>query len=372
MLTMVGAPPSGADDARHKRDEARRRQEAVRVQLDLARASDASVEAEVARLDREVAVQQARAAAARQAERAAQAQVAEATRTLRETEARVAAGRQVLAKRAIDAYIHPVGQDGVMAIVNAQSLDEAERRLALASIVQSGTADAVGSLRGLREDQSNALAAFEAARRTVAARAAAETREASTLEVARQGQRSARDQLERRIRDLQEEGRVLDAQEAELLALLRAQTAQLSAPSRAAGVTPTAGAAQGQPQGSARGFIWPVRGPVTSEFGPRWGSFHKGIDIAGPEGAPIAASRAGTVVLAGWSGGYGQLVVIDHGNGFATAYAHQSRLGVANGQRVSQGQTIGYVGSTGVSTGNHLHFEVRADGAARNPRGYLG
>jgi len=118
--------------------------------------------------------------------------------------------------------------------------------------------------------------------------------------------------------------------------------------------------------------MWPVNGTVTSEFGPRWGSFHPGLDIADPAGTPIAASKAGVVVFAGSNGGYGLFVIIDHGGGFATAYAHQSRLGVSQGQQVSQGQTIGYVGSTGFSTGNHVHFEIRVNGTAQNPRSYLG
>lgn len=373
VLTVGAAVPSAAQDPNHKRDQTNRQRDAVRQQLDLARASDADVEAEVARLDKEVAVQDARAATARQAERAAQTEVSEATRRLRETEARASAARQLMAKRAVDAYVHPGGQDALIAIVGTRSLDEAQRRQAMLSVVQSGTADAIGVLRAVREDQSDAASALEAARRQAAERAAAESRAATSLASARDVQRSAADQLQGRIRDLQEEGRVLDAQEAELSALLRARAARPEPPPPARpGPAPAAGQAQGPPRASAGGFIWPTRGSVTSEFGPRWGSFHKGIDIAAPEGTPIVAAKAGTVVLAGSSGGYGLLVVIDHGGGMATAYAHQSRLAASNGQGVSQGQTIGYVGNTGQSTGNHLHFEVRVNGSAQNPRGYLG
>lgn len=122
---------------------------------------------------------------------------------------------------------------------------------------------------------------------------------------------------------------------------------------------------------SAQGLTWPVSGTLTSTFGPRWGSMHEGIDIAAPGGTPIVASASGTVILAGWLGGYGNLVVIDHGGGLSTAYAHQSSIAVGVGQAVSQGQVVGYVGSTGHSTGNHLHFEVRVNGAAVDPLGYL-
>jgi murein DD-endopeptidase MepM/ murein hydrolase activator NlpD len=98
---------------------------------------------------------------------------------------------------------------------------------------------------------------------------------------------------------------------------------------------------------------------------------HEGIDLGAAYGSPIAAAGAGSVIYAGWLGGYGNLTVIDHGGGLATAYGHQSSIVVSCGQDVSQGQTIGYVGSTGHSTGPHLHFEVRVNGAPVDPLGYL-
>jgi murein DD-endopeptidase MepM/ murein hydrolase activator NlpD len=122
---------------------------------------------------------------------------------------------------------------------------------------------------------------------------------------------------------------------------------------------------------SASGLIWPVNGPVTSPFGYRWGRLHAGIDIGVPYGTPIHAAAAGTVVLAGWTGGYGNYTCIDHGGGLATCYAHQSSYAVSAGAHVSQGQVIGYVGSTGHSFGAHLHFEVRINGNPVDPLGYL-
>ncbi len=122
---------------------------------------------------------------------------------------------------------------------------------------------------------------------------------------------------------------------------------------------------------SASGFIWPVAGAVTSGFGWRWGRMHEGIDIAAATGTPIGASASGTVIYAGWMSGYGNLVVVDHGGGVATAYAHMSSIAAGVGQGVSQGQTIGYVGCTGHCFGPHLHFEVRLNGSAVDPLGYL-
>jgi murein DD-endopeptidase MepM/ murein hydrolase activator NlpD len=122
---------------------------------------------------------------------------------------------------------------------------------------------------------------------------------------------------------------------------------------------------------SASGFIWPVHGPVTSGFGWRWGRMHEGIDIAVPSGTPVVAVASGTVVYAGWLGGYGNLVVVDHGNGLSTAYAHNTGIVAGVGASVGQGQTVAYSGSTGNSSGPHVHFEVRVNGSAVDPLGYL-
>lgn len=121
------------------------------------------------------------------------------------------------------------------------------------------------------------------------------------------------------------------------------------------------------------GFVWPTKGVLTSGFGWRWGRMHKGVDIAGPTGTPVVAAAEGVVVTAGWnSGGYGYLVEIQHPDGSLTLYGHNSRVLVQAGQRVTQGQQISEMGSTGYSTGPHLHFEVHPSGkGAVNPMAYL-
>lgn len=125
---------------------------------------------------------------------------------------------------------------------------------------------------------------------------------------------------------------------------------------------------------SAAGFIWPLEGTVTSGFGYRWGRMHEGIDISVPEGTPIRAVASGTVILMQSeyeSGGYGNYTCIDHGGGLSSCYAHQSSFATSVGAQVSQGDVIGLSGNTGNSTGPHLHFEVRINGAATDPLGYL-
>ncbi|HWC13662.1 MAG TPA: peptidoglycan DD-metalloendopeptidase family protein [Actinomycetota bacterium] len=122
---------------------------------------------------------------------------------------------------------------------------------------------------------------------------------------------------------------------------------------------------------SATGYIWPLNGNVTSGYGYRWGRQHTGIDIDGYSGQPIVASKDGRVVLAEYYSGYGQAVVVDHGGGYATLYAHLSRFGTSNGADIEQGEVVGYVGCTGSCTGDHLHFEVRVNGNPQDPMRYL-
>lgn len=121
------------------------------------------------------------------------------------------------------------------------------------------------------------------------------------------------------------------------------------------------------------GYLWPAQGVLTSGYGWRWGRMHRGIDVAGPVGTPIFAAAPGVVTRSGWnSGGYGNLVEIRHSDGSMTRYAHNSRLVVESGQQVSQGQKIAEMGSTGYSTGPHLHFEIHLPSqGAVNPMAYL-
>jgi peptidoglycan hydrolase-like protein with peptidoglycan-binding domain len=112
---------------------------------------------------------------------------------------------------------------------------------------------------------------------------------------------------------------------------------------------------------------WPLQGPIVSPFGPRWNSFHEGVDIDASEGEQVGASRSGRVVFADWNDGFGQLVILAHHHGVTTYYAHLSRILVVVGQRLSAGDTLARVGHTGHATGPHLHFEVRVRGASVDP-----
>jgi murein DD-endopeptidase MepM/ murein hydrolase activator NlpD len=134
--------------------------------------------------------------------------------------------------------------------------------------------------------------------------------------------------------------------------------------------------AGGSPAAPAHGsgqFVWPVHGPITSPFGYRTNpfggapDFHPGLDIAAETGTPILAADSGRIIIAGWVSGYGNYIAIDHGGGISTGYGHCSRIDVSVGQDVQRGQVIGAVGSTGHSTGPHVHFEVRVNGRPVDP-----
>ena len=168
---------------------------------------------------------------------------------------------------------------------------------------------------------------------------------------------------------------------------LNASSAQISAmlkERQAARAAAAAAAAQAAGQGSSYTWVqgtgqlgWPVSGEITSPYGyrvhPIWGTtiYHSGIDIGVDEGTPVHAADSGVIVWSGWMGGYGYAVVIDHGNGLSTLYGHNSELAVDEGQSVSKGQVVAYAGSTGNSTGPHVHFEVRENGDPVDPMGYL-
>lgn len=118
-------------------------------------------------------------------------------------------------------------------------------------------------------------------------------------------------------------------------------------------------------------LLWPTEGILTSPYGMRWGALHAGIDIGAPTGTPILAVADGTILFTGFQGGYGLMTIIDHGDGIHTAYAHQSRFRTPPQTKVKKGDIIGEVGSTGDSTGPHLHFELRADNITIDPLPYL-
>jgi septal ring factor EnvC (AmiA/AmiB activator) len=245
--------------------------------------------------------------------------------------------------------------------VNIESLDAAEVAV---SAQRERLFEEQERLEAMLAEQEELLAEVEELRQSRALAAANAREQLQQLESEHDDLEADQARLERLIRQKQEEAR----REAERRAAAERE-AQRRAAQQQASSTSTSTARTSAP--SSSGFAWPLCAPVTSEYGPRWGRMHAGIDQGASTGTPIGASKAGTVIFAGWQGGYGNLTLIDHHDGVVTAYAHQSRFAVGAGTSVSQGQTIGYVGNTGNSTGPHLHFETRVNGSAVNPRQYL-
>jgi murein DD-endopeptidase MepM/ murein hydrolase activator NlpD len=240
-------------------------------------------------------------------------------------------------------------------------------------------------LEGLRDDMRVARAETAETRKEVAVVTAeledktAEQQAARDALVAEQNAlAAARDQKQGLLSSVREERHdheenleEMQAASASIAEQIREAQAAAAAAAGQSSSSGSSGGGGGSPVApSSSGFIWPVSGTLTSGFGWRWGRMHEGIDIAAPSGTPIHAAAAGTIIYAGYMGGYGNMVIIDHGGGIATAYAHMSSIWMSGGS-VSQGAAIGGVGTTGSSTGNHLHFEVRVNGSAVDPMGYL-
>lgn len=383
MIT-VSTVVAHADPAADKQANGQRRQQ-VQQELDLATASNATLEAEVKRLDAAAAAEQSKLASLRQAESVARAASDTAARKVTELQSRSDAAKQQLARRAVQAYTQPSRSGGFFAMTQAKTFDEAAQRQTIVDVVQGRTVDAIGELRAAKQDEADAHVELTRAQAVAADRTKAQSAQVATAVSAQNDAKAAETAMQTRVATLTQESKQLAAEDAAIQALIQAQqarsqaaaaastpasAAQDSSPAAPAPTTAAKGTTAAKP--STSGFIWPISGPVTSEYGPRWGGFHPGIDIAGANGGAIMAARSGTVIYAQFNdGGYGNLVVIDNGGEYATAYAHQSRIAVSVGQSVSQGQVIGYEGSTGFSTGPHLHFEIRVNGTAQNPRNFL-
>ncbi len=252
-------------------------------------------------------------------------------------------------------------------LLSEADLNQAIRQNGLLAQASLSTAELLEELRALLEERR--LAKAEAAQAKEAAEAAeAELQAELSL---------LKDQQAARLELKAEAERRVDVWAAELTAYAAADAAIKQVIVEKAAPTPVTTAINAPSQPSTSGFQWPVNAKVTSEYGyrihPVYGRrrLHSGIDIGAAGGTPIAASNDGVVIFAGRQGGYGNTVIIDHGGGITTLYAHQSRIGASVGQAVDRGDIVGAVGATGTATGNHLHFEVRVNGSPTNPRNYL-
>jgi murein DD-endopeptidase MepM/ murein hydrolase activator NlpD len=249
--------------------------------------------------------------------------------------------------------------DLITVLLQADGFDDLLARTAYERTLHNQDNDIVARVRELRNEVQATVNQIRAARDAIAARK-------HELEVTRISLKARTAELAAARRKqhatLEAVGKRKDDLEGDLSAISQKIAEQLA---QGAGALPA-----GPIRPGGYGLIWPVNGPVVSGFGPRWGSFHEGIDIAVPTGTQIRAAASGTVEVAGSVGGYGNYTCIGHGGGLSTCYAHQSQILLGSGQ-VAQGQVIGLVGCTGHCFGPHLHFEIRVNGQAVDPLGYL-
>jgi murein DD-endopeptidase MepM/ murein hydrolase activator NlpD len=336
--------------------------------------------ARIERLTKEVAALRAREAGVRARLRAKQAELDSAQAELDAAKRHLAVVRARL-KRALTALrerlvaMYEAGSPDILSvIVDAGGYQDLVNRTEYLNRIHGLDEAVVGRVRELRDQVKRTVSRLRSAKDTIESARDAIAAEEQALASARAAVQSRQADLvatrrkrEAALQKVEETEQGLDGDVASIQAKLAARLAGTGSAPLPAG--PIRG-------GSGSGLIWPVDGPVVSGFGPRFGGreFHEGIDIAVPSGTPIRAAAAGTVIFTepeSASGGYGNYTCIDHGGGLSTCYAHQQSFAVSAGERVEQGQVIGYSDCTGHCFGPHVHFEVRIDGAPTDPMGYL-
>lgn len=351
LLPVASEADQGTDEALQR---TRQELSAIRKRLAEARGQAAAIQAELSSLDAQIRdlghlIEQDQREIAK-----LESEIQAAEANLRELEDRHQQARRSSNERA--RRIYQAGPaEGLSELLSAQSIGEFARLSVLWRIAATLDGQAMLQTMRLKHELTERREALSQARGDLHARRDSLAQRQEVLSSARAQRSAALGQMRTEIAEGEEDVKELERQARELTARLR-KSARLS---RSTGGI------------SRAGYMWPLSGQVTSGYGRRWGRFHYGIDIDGETGDPIRASKAGVVANIACGSGYGICSIIDHGDGAATLYAHMSRKIVGSGRRVSQGEVIGLVGSTGHSTGSHLHFEVRVNGEPRNPRSFL-
>lgn len=344
----------------HQLDESDKRRELLEVQLRAARQDLASAEAELKRLDVRL--------------RRLDDQVAQKTSELETMLGNLYEHETTLRERVAYFYINAPNQ--LAASVGAADATEVGDAYTFAKSVFESDQRLIQEIESSKDALSARRAQLQGVQAEVAEMHAQQARETERLANAAAAVRRASEAVEAEIQTKNQLlGKVRD-QRAEYQRILKSyerENARIAAFLRGSGSSGGSGAVRGQ----GGYLVWPVSGSITSPYGWRTHpiyksrSFHTGIDIGASMGTPTDAARSGRVIQTGYMGAYGLAVIIDHGGGIATLYAHLSAISVSSGQSVSTGDVIGRVGSTGYSTGPHLHFEVRVNGSHTNPMQWL-
>lgn len=349
------------------------------AELEVTRRARADLDDTVASLDARIAAAEADLAAAEAASEAAVAHHGAAERQLRASQARLAASEEVLRDQAVSRFMRNGAQSATLdVLLQVRDVRQLHDVAAFVGAVARSQAEVVERHRALEEGTARLEAQSESASIEAAGHRDEVSANKRQLEAVYEEQALTLSRAE--VEEQREEQLLAEITETRAdyerrIVDLRAESESISAllRQRQAGQIAQAATLQGDGQ-----LAYPLANAVvTSTFGfrthPIFGTrrLHAGTDFRGATGTPILAAEGGTVVFAGPRGGYGSTVIIDHGGSLATLYAHQSRLAVTTGERVQRGQAIGAVGSTGFSTGPHLHFEVRVGGTPVNPLSYF-
>ena len=279
---------------------------------------------------------------------------------LKEAEKRLATKREQVRERLRWMYVHQ-DRSVVTALVGVQDLSEVASRTALYERIARADRDLFESYGDLRDEVAAKKRRQDALVVSIAALRREQEGQQAELADTRQDKAAVLTELRTKQSNIEQLLRTLDREENAIEARIAAYYASAG---RTSGLKPFTGR-----------FSRPVSAPITSGFGMRFhpilkrSRMHNGIDFGARHGTPIQAAADGVVIASTYGNGFGNMIILDHGGGISTLYGHCSRLAVAAGQRVKRGQVIGYVGSTGLATGPHLHFEVRVNGRPVNPMG---
>ncbi|MYJ14120.1 MAG: peptidoglycan DD-metalloendopeptidase family protein [Acidimicrobiia bacterium] len=370
--TLPAAAPSAAQEtiaeARAELELIEEEKLALQARIDVLAAEDVDVFRALKAAEQLVARQVAQVEAAEQQLRAQVAVQRQNEAAIGWTQLDIAALRQDAEAVIVEVYLQ-AGSERTATLLASDDLTHGLRRLALLEAVHGHAEDLVEDIR-LAEDRYD-VALAEAAQTVAEVERLREILEGdlAVLEQRRAQQAAIKAELDSRKRAIEREYAAWDQEASELEQFIREakyrqQLEEFQRAQEEAGAAPS-------------GFVWPTAGVVSSGYGnrlhPILGVYrlHAGIDIGKTHGQPVHAARGGVVVTAGPWGGYGNAVVIDHGSGLSSVYAHLSQVTARPGTIVDATNLVGNIGSTGLSTGPHLHFEIRVNGTAVDPLGYL-
>jgi murein DD-endopeptidase MepM/ murein hydrolase activator NlpD len=345
--------------------------EALQAQINQESAQRAQLQRQTASYTAQIAAGQVQQAADAAQVRATDAQLGQIQASIVTTTAQAAGLTAGVSARVVSLYQQgPASYLGML--LSATSIQDFLSRLTYVDSVLGADKDKLSALEQVNATLAQEQAQARQRRTQIATAEAAEAADGAKLVSLRAGEAQLSAALAANQATQQGQLAQVDAEKATYQAAMQEQAGEASS------ITVFVRKRQGDEAYLApRKLIWPVRGPISSPFGPRLDpifhvpSFHTGLDIAADLGTPILAAVPGTVIYAGLMEGYGNVVILDDGNAFATLYAHMSVLGATLGETVAQGQRIGEVGCTGLCTGPHVHFETRVGGVPENPLDFL-